>query len=135
MRFVTATELMTIYADTAMTRSFRPEDLLRLARAVQKEITFQKLDGYALSAADVFGLLTDAMAGVHRAERSGRRQTKVTALDGPVARLRPADRRHAIVELPLERVRAGGSRDLRLLPDVPPPARRNLDWGGEPVAG
>ena len=62
VRFVTATELMTIYADKAMTRNFGKEDLLRFARTAQKDITFQKQDGYALSAADVFGLLTDATA-------------------------------------------------------------------------
>ena len=62
VRFVTATELMTIYEDRAMTRSFGREELRELARAVQKEITFQKMDGYALSAADAFGLLTDTTA-------------------------------------------------------------------------
>ena len=82
VRFVTATELKALYADQAMTRSFRQEDLVRLARAVQKDITFQKLDGYALSAADVFGLLTGAMAAF--VERNAvPPATKVTALDGP----------------------------------------------------
>jgi hypothetical protein len=82
VRFATATELMTIYGDTAMTRSFSQEDLLGLARSVQKDITFQRLDGYALSAADVFGLLTDAMAAyIERNELPS--ATRVTALDGP----------------------------------------------------
>jgi peptidoglycan/xylan/chitin deacetylase (PgdA/CDA1 family) len=82
VRFVTATELMTIYADKAMTRSFRQEDLLGFARSVQGDITFQKLDGYTLSAADVFGLLTDAMAAF--IERNAwPSATKVTPLYGP----------------------------------------------------
>jgi hypothetical protein len=82
VRFVTATELMTIYGDKAMTQSFRREDLLRFARSAQKDITFQRLDGYALSAADVFGLLTDAMAAfIERNELPS--ATKVTALSGP----------------------------------------------------
>jgi hypothetical protein len=81
-RFVTATELLTIYADKAMTRSFRQEDLLGLARAVQKDITFQRLDGYTLSAADVFGLLTDAMTAFIEGNAFPS-TTKVTALDGP----------------------------------------------------
>ena len=82
VRFVTATELMTIYADKAMTRSFRKEDLLRFAQSVQKDMTFQRLDGYALSAADVFGLLTDAAAAfIERNEWPS--ATKVTALYGP----------------------------------------------------
>jgi hypothetical protein len=62
VRFVTATELMTIYADGALTRSFDRSELLAMARAAQKEITFQRMNDYALSAADVFGLLTDATA-------------------------------------------------------------------------
>ena len=44
VRFVTATELMTIYADRAMTRSFGRDELLRLARSAQREISFQKMD-------------------------------------------------------------------------------------------
>jgi hypothetical protein len=63
VRFVTATELMTIYADAAMTRTFDEHDILALAGAAQKEITFQKRNGYAVSAADVFSLLTTNMAG------------------------------------------------------------------------
>ncbi len=82
VRFVTATELKTIYADKAMTRSFRQDDLLTFARSVQKDITFQKLEGYAVSAADVFGLLTDAMdAFIER--NAWPSATKVTALYGP----------------------------------------------------
>jgi peptidoglycan/xylan/chitin deacetylase (PgdA/CDA1 family) len=89
VRFVTATELMTIYSDKAMTRSFRQEDLLRLARSMQKDITFQRLDGYALSAADVFGLLTNATAAfVERNEWPS--AGKVPALDGPVRMYIPA---------------------------------------------
>lgn len=88
VRFVTATELKSIYADQAMTRSFKKDDLLASARSVQKEITFQKLDGYALSAADVFGLLTEATAGfVDRNELPS--AMKVTALDGPARTYAP----------------------------------------------
>jgi phosphotransferase system HPr-like phosphotransfer protein len=89
VRFVTATELMTIYGDKAMTRSFRQEDLIRFARSVQKEITFQTLDGYTLSAADVFGLLTDATAAfIERNEWPS--TAKVTALDGPARAYTPS---------------------------------------------
>jgi hypothetical protein len=81
-RFVTATELMTIYRDTAVGRSFAPQDLLQLARAAQQEITFQRFDDYALSAADVFGLLTDAAATfIERHEWPA--ATRPIALDGP----------------------------------------------------
>jgi hypothetical protein len=61
VRFVTATELIKIYDDKAMMRGFGRDDLARFSRAVQGEITFQKLDGYAVSAADVFSVLTSAM--------------------------------------------------------------------------
>ena len=62
VRFVTATELTQIYKDQAPARNFTKEDLLRFSRALGEEITFQKSDGYALSAADLFGLLTQAIA-------------------------------------------------------------------------
>lgn len=89
VRFVTATELMTIYGDKAMTRTFRQADLLRFARFVQTDVTFQRQDGYALSAADVFGLLTDAMAAfIERNEWPS--ATKVTPLDGPARTYTPS---------------------------------------------
>jgi len=82
VRFVTATELMKIYEDRALPRSFHRDDILALARSVQKEITFQRFDGYTLSAADVFSLLTTAMAGLSAVnELPG--NLKVARLDGP----------------------------------------------------
>ncbi len=82
VRFVTATELIEIYADRATNRSFGKDDLLRLARSVQKEITFQTFDGYAVSAADTFSLLTEAAAAL--IERHALpAATRLTALDGP----------------------------------------------------
>ena len=89
VRFVTATELMTIYADRAMTRSFGRDELLRLARSAQKEITFQKIDDYTLSAADVFGLLTEAAAAyIDHNEMPA--ATKVMPLDGPARSYAPS---------------------------------------------
>jgi hypothetical protein len=82
VRFVTATELMTIYEDVAMTRSFTSTDLAKLARPIQDEITFQRFDGYAVSAADAFGLLTAAMASFAEGH-SLPAQSKVTRLYGP----------------------------------------------------
>jgi hypothetical protein len=82
VRFVTATELATLYEDRAMSRSFTRQELLPLARSMQKEITFQKFDDYALSPADVFALLTDAMATF--VDRNAIPATvKLAALDGP----------------------------------------------------
>jgi hypothetical protein len=89
VRFATATELKALYEDAASSRTFAPADLQALARSVQKEITFQKFDGYALSSADVFGLLTDAMAGYIEGNPPSA-GTKIAALDGPVRAFRPS---------------------------------------------
>jgi hypothetical protein len=62
VRFVTATDLMRLYADRAATRSFTRDDLRAIAAATEPEIAFQRRDGDTLSAADVFGLLTNEMA-------------------------------------------------------------------------
>lgn len=87
-RFVTATELKAIYQDAAMSRSFAAADLQRFARAMQQEITFQRFDDYALSAADVFGLLTDAAASF--IDRSAwPAATRPIPLDGPARTYRP----------------------------------------------
>ncbi len=82
VRFVTATELMKIYDDKALSQRFGRDAILGLARSVQKEITFQRFDGYAVSAADVFGLLTSAMSAfAERNELSA--DVTVTRLYGP----------------------------------------------------
>jgi hypothetical protein len=89
VQFVTATDLLGIYADAAITRRFTQDDLLTLARDLQKEITFQRFEGYALSAADTFGLLTEAMAAfIERNELPA--ATTVAALDGPARPYPPA---------------------------------------------
>ena len=81
-RFVTATELKQIYRDTAAARNFGPGDLLHIARAVQNEITYQRIGDEALSAADQFALLTSAMAAFVERNRlpAG---IRMAALDGP----------------------------------------------------
>jgi peptidoglycan/xylan/chitin deacetylase (PgdA/CDA1 family) len=89
VRFASATDLKAAYEDAAAGRAFAAADLQGLARAMQKEITFQKFDRYALSSADVFGLLTDAMAAFIDAHAlpAG---TRIAPLDGPVRAFRPA---------------------------------------------
>jgi hypothetical protein len=89
VRFVTATELKRIYRDTASTREFQGDDLLRLARAAQKEITFQRSEDYALSAADQFGLLTAALAAFVDRDRLPP-TARIAALDGPSRAYAPA---------------------------------------------
>ncbi len=60
-RFVTATELMKLYADRAMARSFNREEIVALAKVMRNEITFQKFDAFTLSSADAFALLNESM--------------------------------------------------------------------------
>jgi peptidoglycan/xylan/chitin deacetylase (PgdA/CDA1 family) len=88
VRFVTATDLASLYADRALTRSFGKDDLLHLARAAQKEITFEQFDGYALSAADTFALLTEAAARIDR--HAVPAATRLTPLDGPLRAFSPS---------------------------------------------
>ena len=62
VRFVTASELMRIYQDAALSRERSPATIsLRWRGGVGGEITFQKRDGYVVSAADVFVLLNTAL--------------------------------------------------------------------------
>jgi hypothetical protein len=90
-RFVTATELTQIYKDQAPTRNFTKDELLRFSRALGEEITFQKSDGYALSAADLFGLLTQAVAEfTPRSEWPAAVKLLPDPLDGPSRTYVPA---------------------------------------------
>jgi hypothetical protein len=82
VRFATATDLMKIYTDQAMTRDFTRDDLVKLARAAEAEISFQRLDRYAVSAADVFALLTSATAEFSRAQQLPAR-ARIKPLYGP----------------------------------------------------
>ena len=82
VRFVTATELMSLYNDRSKTSNFERDDLVRLARFVENEVTFQRLEGYAVSPADVFALLTNAMAEFSQG-RPLPSQLKITDLYGP----------------------------------------------------
>jgi len=81
VRFVTATDLKSIYRDTAIGRHFNQDDLRRMAAAVHAGITFQTSGDYALSAADQFALLTTAVAGF--AARGLPLTAGLAYLDGP----------------------------------------------------
>ena len=82
VRFVTATELASLYADRALNRTFGRSDVLDLARAAQKEVSFVSFKDYALSAADIFSLLTTAGSSVLEGQDVPAGM-KVTRLDGP----------------------------------------------------
>jgi hypothetical protein len=89
VRFVTATELAQLYADRALGRDFGRADVLAIARAVQKDFDFLKSDGYALSGADMFALLTDAAAGVVET-RTFPTAFRLTTIDGPAQTFNPS---------------------------------------------
>jgi peptidoglycan/xylan/chitin deacetylase (PgdA/CDA1 family) len=87
--FVTASDLMRLYADRATARAYSREDLRAIAAAAQPEITFQRRQGETLSAADVFSLLTGAMAGFVRSNAVSE-ASRVTRLAGPIRPFAPA---------------------------------------------
>jgi hypothetical protein len=60
VRFVHCADLMKLYSDRALTADFTSAEITKIAQSVQQEITFQQLNGFTLSAADSFSLLTDA---------------------------------------------------------------------------
>jgi hypothetical protein len=89
VHFATASELASLYADRALNRSFGKDDLLHLARSMQKEITFEKFEAYVLSAADAFSLLTDAASAlVVRKEVPA--TIPLRPLDGPTRAFNPS---------------------------------------------
>jgi hypothetical protein len=89
VRFVTATELGALYADRALGRDFSRADLLAIARAVQKDFDFLKFDGYALSGADAFALLTDVAAAVVGTKNLPA-AIRLTPIDGPAQAFTPS---------------------------------------------
>lgn len=90
VRFVTASDLMRIYRDAALTRAFSRDDLVALARGTADGITFQKGEGYAVSAADVFVLLNTALeAFVDR--KTFPQTTSLTTVYGPAREFKPSE--------------------------------------------
>ena len=75
VQFITATEAAKLYHDKARGRRFMPAELKAVAAAVREDVTFQKHDGYALSAAEVFALLNEYVA-----ERAAGRKPEAVAL-------------------------------------------------------
>ena len=117
MTFVTATDLMRLYADRAIARTFSPQDLRAIAAAAQPEITFQRRQGETLSAAEVFGLLTSAMAGFVKSSALPE-ASRLLPLLGPI---RPFVRSvaDALVRNPVGGIRPCHHRHGRLLPCEP----------------
>ena len=84
VRFVTASELIAAYADQALRRTFTRDDLRGLAQAVQKEQSFQVKDGYAVSVADAFVLLTGAL-GAFGETAAVPEVSRLVSVDGPAS--------------------------------------------------
>lgn len=89
VRFVSASELVGLYTDRALTHVFTRGDLLSIARAVQAEQTFLRREDFTLSVADVFSLLVQA---ADRFIENGAvpAEIRVQALDGPAEVFTPA---------------------------------------------
>ena len=62
VHFVTGSELPGLYGDETATREFTGSEILGLARAMQKEITFQTGSGFSLSPAEIFFILNSFTA-------------------------------------------------------------------------
>lgn len=64
VEFITASQAMILFRDTAQRRSFEPAALGPIAEHVDSDVTYQVHDGFNLSASEVFLLLSKYVAGV-----------------------------------------------------------------------
>ncbi|MBO0722775.1 MAG: hypothetical protein J2P41_18265, partial [Blastocatellia bacterium] len=87
-RFVTASEMIEIYADPAPARSFSREEIVTLAKEMRNEITFHKFAGYSLSAADAFALLNESVNGLIEKDEMPA-EVKLAVLEGPARSYNP----------------------------------------------
>ena len=124
-RFVTATELMKLYADRSLAHNFNREEILALAKAMRNEITFQKFDAFTLSAADVFTLLNEAMNGwLEKDEMPA--AVKTGNLGWSDAHIQPARRKCKTGHFQMGCLRRSRARNHCLLPRSQSNARGNL---------
>ncbi len=79
VRFITASEAAQLYRDKARGRKFTTTEIKAIAGAVGADISFQKRDDYALSAAEVFALLNEFVA----ARGNGQRPEQVELKTSP----------------------------------------------------
>ncbi|HVQ28754.1 MAG TPA: polysaccharide deacetylase family protein [Vicinamibacteria bacterium] len=66
--FLTASDALRVFADTAQGRSYSGEELARIAARVTPEISFQVHDDFTLAPSEVFELLSRQVAAVVRNE-------------------------------------------------------------------
>ncbi|HMV48961.1 MAG TPA: polysaccharide deacetylase family protein [Blastocatellia bacterium] len=87
VRFVHCADLMKLYEDRALTFNFTQKEIVAIAEAVRKEIGFQQINNFTLSAADSFGLLTEAYLSQLDGKRS---PLKLKPLYGPARTFSPS---------------------------------------------
>jgi len=83
VRFVTATDLMRLYADQASEHRFTRSEIRALALGVRSGITFQRLGLVAVSAAELFWLLNQEVMAVAKTGELPPTDINVQFLDGP----------------------------------------------------
>jgi hypothetical protein len=69
VKFVTGSELADLYRDEAPRQWFSREEVLRLAQAVQREITYRSWPNFSLSAGEIFSLLNCYMSNYLETQR------------------------------------------------------------------
>ncbi len=70
VEFVTASQALKLFRDAAQKHLFSTEEVVRIARDVDPEVSFQVRDDYTLSASEVFAVLSKFVAGVIRKRAS-----------------------------------------------------------------
>lgn len=87
VNFVHCSDLVKLYEDRAQAFSFTQTEIAVIARTVQKEIGFQRMNGFTLSAADSFALLTEAYLSL----LDGKKQPlKLKTIYGPARSFTPS---------------------------------------------
>lgn len=87
VRFVHCADLMKLYEDRALSFNFTEKEIAAIAQAARKEIGFQHINGFTLSAADSFSLLTEAFVSL----LSGKKQSlKLKPVYGPAGTFSPS---------------------------------------------
>lgn len=95
VEFLTASDALRLFRDTAQRRIFPPEEVGAIARQVDSEVSFQVHDDYILTASEVFLLLNRFVAGVVA------KAPKSSLLDGtPYGPSTAAETMSEIIEVP-----------------------------------
>jgi hypothetical protein len=110
VKFVTAGDLMKLYEDRALTRSFGKDEILSLAKSVREEIIYRNMAEAVLSGADQFSLLTQALAG-YVEKRSLPGSLRISSLHGPARSFAPSAGRDKPVTIPWHAF-AAAARDV-----------------------